>query len=56
MRTAVSPEAIWPPKCGTCQQVMRLVGIEQDPDMPQIRFQTFECACGELAVCRAAYH
>jgi hypothetical protein len=52
MRIAVNPEAIGAPECRRCERVMRLVGIERDPDDPHLRLQTFACACGELAVSR----
>lgn len=55
MRGAVDPEAIAPPKCDECEQVMRLIGIERDPDNAQISLQTFACDCGAFAVSKAAY-
>lgn len=55
MRKGTDAEAIEPPKCQRCEQSMRLIGIERDPDNAQINLQTFQCTCGEFAVCKAAY-
>jgi hypothetical protein len=55
MRTGVDPQAIEPPKCEWCKQAMRLIGIERDPENPQISLQTFQCACGEFAVSTGVY-
>jgi len=55
MRVVVDPEAIEPPKCERCEQAMRLIGVERDPDNAQIRLQTFACVCGAFAVSKATY-
>jgi hypothetical protein len=54
MRTGRDLETIEPPKCRRCEQAMRLIGIERDPDDSRISLQTFQCVCGEFAVSRAA--
>ena len=55
MRMAGDPEAIEAPQCEQCERVMRLIGIERDPDNAKISLQTFACVCGAFAVSRAAY-
>jgi len=55
MRSAADPEAIAPPECDECEQVMHLIGIERDPDNAQISLQTFACVCGAFAVSKVAY-
>jgi len=52
---AGDPEAVEPPQCEQCEQAMRLIGIERDPDNAQISLQTFACVCGAFAVSKAAY-
>ena len=55
MPAVVNPPALGQPKCQKCDAVMRLIGIERDPDNPRMSLHTFECVCGEFAVSRSVY-
>ena len=44
------PDAFDWPRCSTCGQAMRLVGIEPAYQNAHISIHTYECICGEVAV------
>jgi hypothetical protein len=46
----IDPDAFDWPKCATCGQAMRLVGMEPDLQHAHISVHTYECICGEVAV------
>lgn len=44
------PDAFDWPRCATCGQAMRLVGIEPAHKDAHISVHTYECLCGEVAI------
>ena len=44
------PDAFDWPRCPTCGEAMRLVGIEPTHRNAHISLHTYECTCGAVAV------